>query len=327
LHGEGLSKLANRADTGAQRAVYVRVNLLQGALAFLRGEAPDALSLFRKAERLLQELTITEDDDDHIASLVALGVSSHVARASLLACQKNVERAAAHALERIGVEQRRREKRHREQETRQYGRTAHGDPIDPDAMQTLASLGYSPPALVAEALRRANNDVEAAIGSLCDAETQEAMQLAVLKVSSSTDGVTDHVPADPSKVAMLCEMGFAEKTARSALERAGNDVAQAALALGQDGGDAEAPEAMEKRSAADAAAKSCTETSPATATGGPESAPAAVPKTPKMTQEDHAIVAREGLREAVASSERAYEEGLHLQTEAIALRFLLSQLE
>ena len=260
-----------------------------------------------------------------------------------LACQKNVERAAAHALERIGVEQRRREKRHREQETRQYGRTAHGDPIDPDAMQTLASLGYSPPALVAEALRRANNDVEAAIGSLCDAETQEAMQLAVLKVSSSTDGVrtatqvtdhvpaatqvTDHVPADPSKVAMLCEMGFAEKTARSALERAGNDVAQAALALGQDGGDAEAPEAMEKRSAADAAAKSCTETSPATATGGPESAPAAVPKTPKMTQEDHAIVAREGLREAVASSERAYEEGLHLQTEAIALRFLLSQLE
>ena len=84
LHGEGLSKLANRADTGAQRAVYVRVNLLQGALAFLRGEAPDALSLFRKAERLLQELTITEDDDDHIASLVALGVSSHVARASLV---------------------------------------------------------------------------------------------------------------------------------------------------------------------------------------------------------------------------------------------------
>ena len=71
LHGEGLSKLANRADTGAQRAVYVRVNLLQGALAFLRGEAPDALSLFRKAERLLQELTITEDDGIRVQTTMA----------------------------------------------------------------------------------------------------------------------------------------------------------------------------------------------------------------------------------------------------------------
>ena len=35
-----MERLAGRADAGQQRAVYVRLRLLQGALSFHRGELP-----------------------------------------------------------------------------------------------------------------------------------------------------------------------------------------------------------------------------------------------------------------------------------------------
>ena len=58
LHGEGLSRLAGRDDAGQHRAIYVRVHLLQGALAMRAGELSDAASLLRKAEELRRELTL-----------------------------------------------------------------------------------------------------------------------------------------------------------------------------------------------------------------------------------------------------------------------------
>ena len=77
-----------------------------------------------------------------IAALLALGVSQHAARAALLACGKDVQRAAAHALEKQAAERRRREQKEREKAMAIYGKTPQGQFVDPEALGTLVSLGY-----------------------------------------------------------------------------------------------------------------------------------------------------------------------------------------
>ena len=47
-----MERLVGREDCGQQRAVYVRVYLCRGVLAFYGGEASDATSWLRKAEEL-----------------------------------------------------------------------------------------------------------------------------------------------------------------------------------------------------------------------------------------------------------------------------------
>ena len=47
-----MERLAGRSDAGQQRAVYVRLGLLHGALCFLRGELHDARSLLERADAL-----------------------------------------------------------------------------------------------------------------------------------------------------------------------------------------------------------------------------------------------------------------------------------
>ena len=54
------------------------VLMLQGALSYFAGESHDALSLVRRADALRKELTLTADDDEKVAAIVALGRASGV---------------------------------------------------------------------------------------------------------------------------------------------------------------------------------------------------------------------------------------------------------
>ena len=152
-----MERLAGRADAGQQRAVYVRLRLLQGALSFHRGELHDAQSLLRRAESLRAELTLTAADGSKMAELLAMGFPQHEARSALLACAKDVGAAAACVLQRRAAAEARvkaeGDKRRRLLEMKSYGLTPRGKPLDAHALEQLEGLGYVRP-LAAEALRQ-----------------------------------------------------------------------------------------------------------------------------------------------------------------------------
>ena len=181
LHGENLQRLAARDDAGQHRAIYVRLYLLQGGLAMSGGERADAASLLRKAEDLRRELTLGPQDAEKLCSLVALGLTEHAARASLLACGKDVERAATHALQRLATERARRTRRRIEHDwIHRYGRTPYGSPVDHEALQQLIGCGYEE-AVSAEALRRTENALEQAVSILCEPAGLESLQMAAVQ--------------------------------------------------------------------------------------------------------------------------------------------------
>jgi len=278
LHGPDWQRLALREDTGAQRAIYVRLFVLQGAIAFHRGDLDDARSLLTRAEGLRSELILTADDDEKMARLLGMGFDPRAARAALLACSKDVSRAAARILEkRTAAERERRERRLRKEqqrELRSFGKTVGGHSVDLEGLAALQSLGYSK-ALAAEALRRAENHVDAALTQLTSEEAQQELQVAVLE-------------------RLDMEACIAERPPPRAADPAG-----AGLPSGEDAGSG--------------------------AMSGAISAPAVLPgaATPSWADaEEEQAVEESGLREAISSAERSYEE-VALHDEGVALKMYL----
>jgi hypothetical protein len=207
-------------------------------------------------------------------------------------------------------------------------------------------MGYEVP-LAAEALRRCENDVEAAVCMLCDSAGHEAVLLAVMQRQEQQErrrrqqprpgsgldgqgrGATGAMPAsagppvDEESVKLLVEMGFSRSAAVRALRDAGNDVSGAALALGTG------------RYADDDAYPANMDVSDAMAAGleagGTGAAPAPVPEPPppppQMTDEEHEAVRRSALRDAVQSTERAYNETSSLDHAKVVIQLLLERLE
>jgi len=308
----GLQRLAGRDDAGHHRAIYVKLHLLQGALALFSGERSDAASLLRKADVLRKELTLEGSEDDaKVASLVALGVSQHAARAALLACAKDLERAAAYALERVAAERKRKERKRKERAwLERFGRTAqHGVPIDGDTLATLVGFGY-PELIAVEALRRHENALEAAVATLCDSAEQEALQLAALQrmgvgaAAAPAQAAPAPVACEPeeAKVLSLVDMGFEFEAARRVLIVTGNNVTEAALKLSR---------------GEDAAAEMAPPPPP------PPPAPLLPPLPPQTEAHEKA---EHELADAVHQAERAYLEAADLREEGAVLAMLQARL-
>jgi len=194
LHGADWQRLGQRDDTGPQQAVWVRLFVLQGALAFHRGEIDDARSHFERAEKLRQKLVLGPEDDGKIAQLLSMGFGSHESRAALLACAKDQNRAVARVLKRRADRQAaldaKRQQDKLRKELRAFGKTPSGAVVNAEAVAMLESIGYAR-VLAAEALRRADNDADAALTLLSSAQTQDDLQLAIIAREQSAAACTD----------------------------------------------------------------------------------------------------------------------------------------
>ena len=348
LHGVDQSQLRGREDAPQQRASYVRLRLMRGALAFAAGRPDEAAAAFSAAEALRQELTVLSADEPKVEALVALGLSPQAARRTLLAHGKDVDAAAAAAVERMQEAAAKRAKRKRESELRAaYGQTARGRSIDDSALQAVTCMGYEEP-IAAEALRRCENDVEASVCMLCHPGGHEAVVLAVMQrrnalggnegseagggsgASGSAGAGKDLV--DEAKVTTLLDMGFTRPAAMAALRGAAHDVTNAALALGR-GEYADAMDISDESGMA----------SPARPQGGADEARTREAKgeagqgkgcngeqqqaeaPPPMTTEEMEAVRRSELRDAVRASEAALVEMSGLADAAVVLQLLLSR--
>ena len=330
LHGPQMERLAGRSDAGQQRAVYVRLGVLQGALAYHRGELHDARSLLVRADGMRRELTLTPEDDGKVAELLAMGFAQHEARSALLACGKDVGAAAACVLQRRGAAQARveaqREKRRRSAELKTYGLTPMGRAVDAHGLEQLVGLGYVRP-LAAEALRQSENDINEALSALGSAERQEALQLACMQRAAPPPAFEPSVES----IAGLQAMGFGEAAARRALVKSHGNLEQAVAALTTEGGGAVASGGAS--SASDAAAAAAPPTAAAfsaenvaAAVAGAAAAAAAEEETEAFDDEQMHAISQSGLEHAVKASERAYE-AINLDLEAAALGYFLAIVE
>jgi len=328
LHGPQMERLAGRSDAGQQRAVYVRLGVLQGALAYHRGELHDARSLLTRADAMRRELTLTAEDDAKVAELLAMGFRQHEARSALLACGKDVGGAAACVLQRRGAAQARveaqREKRRRSAELKTYGLTPMGRAVDAHGLEQLVGLGYVRP-LAAEALRQSENDLNEALSALGSPERQEALQLACMQRAAPPPS---YEPSQESVVGLQA-MGFGEAAARRALVASHGSVEQAVAALTTEGGGGGGGASGGASSSSSGAAAAAPPAVPAAFSA--ENVAAAVAGAAAAAEEAfddeqmHAI-GHSGLEHAVKASERAYES-INLDLEAAALGYFLAIVE
>eukprot|EP00824_Muranothrix_gubernata_P023988 TRINITY_DN6742_c1_g3_i1.p1 TRINITY_DN6742_c1_g3~~TRINITY_DN6742_c1_g3_i1.p1 ORF type:complete len:384 (-),score=58.53 TRINITY_DN6742_c1_g3_i1:377-1528(-) len=153
-YGANLERVAQiKGDTSAEQALYVRLWLLKGALAFYSGNRETAAGLLMEAEERLRPLQVP---DDQLATMMSMGFREREARFALRATRNDPDRAVEWVLRH---RQERAEKRHRQRQDEQVARM--------NALRQIQRMGFNP-ALAAQALRQTDNNVLRALDLLTE---------------------------------------------------------------------------------------------------------------------------------------------------------------
>uniref|UniRef100_A0A383VMY7 UBA domain-containing protein n=1 Tax=Tetradesmus obliquus TaxID=3088 RepID=A0A383VMY7_TETOB len=259
-----------------EQAIYVRLELLEGVVAFHSGEAAAAAAHLAAAQARWQRLQLSPGA---LLALAEMGYADNAANQALtcvalscvaLSCVRMqlspgallalaemgyAEQEAQRALRFSGddlaaavdflTEQRQRDQARRAERGKQrdwlrereaYGKTPSGKFVDQQPLQQLLQLGYEK-GLAAEALRAADNDGQAALDVLGDPVRRGALQLALI-AQQMLEEEQGPQSVKASRVRRLTAMGFKEKAARIALKAAVNSIEGALEQLQAMGDDA-----------------------------------------------------------------------------------------
>eukprot|EP00094_Tigriopus_californicus_P006775 TCALIF_06526-PA protein Name:"Similar to NUB1 NEDD8 ultimate buster 1 (Homo sapiens)" AED:0.17 eAED:0.17 QI:0/0.66/0.57/0.85/0.83/0.71/7/149/781 len=184
---ERVVQVKGQADT--EKAIYVRMHLLQGIAAFHQGHKSRAGALLALAKSELAELDVSEDA---LSEVVALGYSEKEARLALRATKGNL--AEAVTLAQNQREERRRVKEEeveRKRKRQKFGKTQDGRFVNIGFVQTMVNMGIGEDFAV-EALRQTNNSIEEAIAAVQDnPDMIEAALLTSLEDQRNQAGSSD----------------------------------------------------------------------------------------------------------------------------------------
>ncbi|BFZ21833.1 hypothetical protein BsWGS_24872 [Bradybaena similaris] len=163
-YGEKMERLASiKGGTGTEQALFMRLYLLQGIVAFHRGDLISARNLLGRAEFVL---TLLHVDETQLNEVMLMGFTEREARLGLRAKSGNVAQAVNYIMEaRKKTEEANKHAKKdwdRRVQTKKLGKTAGGEPVNVDHYDSLVDMEF-PPGAAAEALRLANNDLSAAI--------------------------------------------------------------------------------------------------------------------------------------------------------------------
>jgi len=228
-YGEHMERVVVlKGSTGNEAALMMRLNLLQGIVAFHTGRDREARLLLQKCEVQMQMLAVSETDLMLIASM---GYSIPEARLGLRASQGDTKLAVEHILrkreEKEEIRKKEEEEREREKLREKLGHCADGSWINIGYYKTLKSMGFTE-RVAATALRQANNSLNAAVQLL--QEEPELIQLAAEERRNQLDGE----PSD-EMIASVVSLGYEPDMARTALKNEGS-VEGAVEALVEGGG-------------------------------------------------------------------------------------------
>ncbi|CAG5123212.1 unnamed protein product [Candidula unifasciata] len=163
-YGEKMERLASiKGGTGTEQALFMRLYLLQGIVAFHKGDLINARNLFGRAEFVL---TLLHVDETQLNEVMLMGFTEREARLGLRAKNGNVSQAVDYIVElkRKHEEANKHAKKdwNRRVQSKKLGKTAGGEPVNVDHYDSLVDMEF-PPGAAAEALRQANNDLGTAI--------------------------------------------------------------------------------------------------------------------------------------------------------------------
>ncbi|MCO5569930.1 hypothetical protein L7F22_023644 [Adiantum nelumboides] len=234
-HGPYLERLRTlQGGFCPELAIYVRLELLEGVVAFHTGVLEAAKRSMVSAQSKYNQLQVS---DESLALLVSMGFSTRESQRALRVSGQDVNSAIDFVMEERRKklnrkeEDRRLEKLHRE--LKRYGKTPSGKVVDSSKLDKLVTIGYEK-LVAAEALRQNENDFNAALDVLSDPATNATLQSTLL-----------HTREQPSKrlnnetIEELLAMGFTRGQVDQVMQTACN-VDKAVTLLLHGGGDMEA---------------------------------------------------------------------------------------
>ncbi|XP_078702483.1 NEDD8 ultimate buster 1-like isoform X2 [Branchiostoma floridae x Branchiostoma belcheri] len=273
-YGNNLERLTTvKGSSGQEKALFVRLHLLQGVVFFHQGRRNQAVAELAKADAFLRQLQV---DESKLTELMTMGFSSAEARLGLRACGNNVQAAVTHIMqkqeERREIKKKEREERRQKKLARKLGKTASGDWVKVDLYDALVNMGFPRGGAVA-ALQQTNNNIQQAIQVL-----QDQPELLTLPDPDPTPvSITDEM------LAQLVSLGFDPEMSRRALQSC-QGVAQRAIdMLLQSGG--VLPE-VSSASSSSASSSSSTSSSSATPSSSSSSSDASPAKSPEELQRE-----------------------------------------
>ena len=187
--------MAVKGSSGSEKALYMRMHLLQAIAFYHSGDPVKAKDIMNKAREEFKEIDVSEEA---LEELVAFGFTTKEARIALRVTGGRVAEAATYAqgkrdeLEKIFAEE-----EERKQRWKRYGHTVSGKNVNLGYVNTLQTMGFSEDFAVI-ALRQADNDINNAIDMLQNQADILSVAIESEMAGSSSDNA-DPLPGTSNK--------------------------------------------------------------------------------------------------------------------------------
>ncbi|KAL5278315.1 NUB1 family protein [Megaselia abdita] len=165
-YGENMNRVMHlKGNAVNEKAIFVRLHLLQAILMFHENKRRDAFQKICQAESELRSLKV---DETQLQSLMEMGYEMTESRIALRSCQNDVTSAIQFIIDRRNKRKSAREKSKQERASvRKAGGQAEMDKkwVNPRSVHSLVEMGF-PENLSAAALRKSDNNVSIAVSFL-----------------------------------------------------------------------------------------------------------------------------------------------------------------
>ncbi|XP_004523948.1 NEDD8 ultimate buster 1 [Ceratitis capitata] len=210
-YGENMNRLiALKGNACPERALIMRLHLLQGVVLFHQNCRDEAFERLELAASELRELKI---DDKAVEMLVEMGFEPHEARLGLRAGSNDIEKAIAIIHEQKEKKRDARQQSHKERKinAKLSRSNSNHEWVNPRSVCTLVEMGYQHDLVVA-ALKKTKNDL------------QQALDLLQMNNDELAKEVPQKAKADSEICTQLKTLGFNEEMVRVALEANANNL-------------------------------------------------------------------------------------------------------